>query len=331
VATSTSVVEAEEVNLAITYWNSTVNAFQEMAFGAEGAAATTPGVNLVSSAPSVDDPAALAQMFESATETSPDGVVLQALAADPFLRPVSDATAGGIPVIAIDAPPPEGAGVELWITNDNVQIGRDMIDELVKHIPEGTTGDVVIGNSGPDVPPLFLRVEGMVARLGELRPELTIIGPLSTEGATGTAAEIFQAWQGIVQANPDAVAYLAPDNNGGQALGLISEQTGKKMLIGGADLEPDALNKVASGSITFLASPEHWLKGYIAIKLLADHAQAGTPIPAGIWDSGHLIVNADNVDEIIARQADNESRTTALAPVGDAQIADPSGYLTPPG
>jgi hypothetical protein len=42
-----------------------------------------------------------------------------------------------------------------------------------------------------------------------------------------------------------------------------------------------------------------------------------------------LLVSADNVDDIIARQESPESVTAGMAPLGDEQIADPDGHLVP--
>ena len=92
------------------------------------------------------------------------------------------------------------------------------------------------------------------------------------------------------------------------------------------DLEPGAIEAVKNGTVTALVSPEHWLKGYIATKILADKAIDGTAIPACVWDTGGLVVNKDNIDAIAARQADDASMVTALAPVADEQIANQAQY-----
>lgn len=47
---------------------------------------------------------------------------------------------------------------------------------------------------------------------------------------------------------------------------------------------------MADGTVTALVSPEHWLKGYIALKLLADKAPEGKALPKGFWNPGQLTV-----------------------------------------
>ena len=155
------------------------------------------------------------------------------------------------------------------------------------------------------------------------------MGPLSTFGATGTPSENYTAWDGIIKTNPDALAYLAPGAQDAVSIGLYQQRNNVKFLAGGMDLEPPAIQAIQDGYVAAVVSPEHWLKGYIATKILADHAENGTPIPAGLWDTGGLVVNASNIDEIAARQADDASMAAALAPVGDDQIANQDQYLVP--
>lgn len=322
-------LEAGSIKLGIAYWDTRTYAFQLMLKGAEAVAAADPAIDLTSAAPDAGDPAKLLPMFQAMAQTQKDGIVLQTLAADPFYRPVKEATEAGIPVIAIDAPPPADAGVELFITNDNKGLGKMLAQEILKQVPADATGEIVIGTNGPSVPPLVMRVEGMIEEITAQRPNVTIVGPLSTMGATGTPSENYTAWDGIIKTHPDALAYLAPGAQDAVSMGLYQQRNNVKILAGGMDLEPPAIQAVQDGFVAAVVSPEHWLKGYIATKLLADHAENGTPIPAGLWDTGGLVVNSSNIDEIAARQADDATMAAALAPVGDEQIANQDKYLVP--
>ena len=320
-------VEEGSIHLGIAYWDTRTYAFQLMLKGAEAVAAADPAIDLASAAPDAGDPSKLLPLFQAMAQTQTDGVVLQALAADPFYRPVLDVTTAGTPVIAIDAPPPADAGVDLFITNDNVELGRMLAREILTSIPEDAQGEIVIGNNGPSVPPLIARVEGMVEVITAERPGVTIVGPISTFGTAGSPQENFSAWDGIWRQHPDALAYLAPGAQDAVSIALVQQRNDVELLGGGMDLEPAAIQAVKDGYIAALVSPEHWLKGYIATKLLAMHAKDGTEIPKGVWDTGGLVVNADNIDAILERQETDESMLAALGPVGDEQIADPSPYL----
>lgn len=315
------------IKLGIAYWDTRTYAFQLMLKGAEAVAAADPAIDLTSAAPDAGDPSKLLPLFQAMAQTQKDGIVLQALAADPFYRPVQQVTTNGTPVIAIDAPPPANAGVDLFITNDNVGLGAMLAEEILKSIPEDAAGEIVIGTNGPAVPPLMARVDGMTALIEKERPNVKVVGPISTYGTSGSPQENFSAWDGIWRQHPDALAYLAPGAQDAVSLGLIQQRNDVKLLAGGMDLEPGALDAVKAGYVAAIVSPEHWLKGYIATKILAAHAEDGTKIPVGTWDTGGLVVNADNIDEIIARQSSDEAMSAALAPVGDEQIANSSKYL----
>jgi ribose transport system substrate-binding protein len=52
-------------------------------------------------------------------------------------------------------------------------------------------------------------------------------------------------------------------------------------------------------------------------------------LPAGWWNPGALIVNRSNIDDIIARQRDEASRTRWFKAVVDKQFAHQSQYIKP--
>jgi ribose transport system substrate-binding protein len=317
--------QSAEKNVAFVYWNTTTNAFQEMALGVKQAVKESRGVNLVSTAPNSSNPSQVVSMFQSATQTSKDGIILQALVADIFARPVKDATAAGIPVIAIDAPPPANSGVDLFVSNDNFEVGRAVAREIIKGIPADAKGEIVLGTTGPGVPPLEHRLTGMQEIIKKERPNVTIVGPLNTAGATGTGStsENYEVWNGIIKAHPDALAFMAPSNTDAASLATYQRQTGKKLLVGGCDLEPIALQGVKDGYIKALGSPEHWLKGYIAMKLLIDKAQKGKAIPKGFWDSGALLITRANINAVIVRQGSEATRAAYFKPIAAKQLANP--------
>ena len=116
-----------------------------------------------------------------------------------------------------------------------------------------------------------------------------------------------------MKAHPDAVAYVGPGTQAAVSLSRIQRKPrAKKLLVGACDLDQVALEGVKDGYVEALISPEHWLKGYLAVKLMADAKQSGKPLPEGMWNSGALTVNDDNIDEIIARQKDAASRAGVL-------------------
>ena len=315
---------AKSVHIGLVYYESSVEAFQEMAYGGSYSAKTTKGVTLTEAAPSTENPTEQLADFQSTAQVATDGIVLQTLRGDLFLRPVQQATAKGIPVIEIDSPLPAGSGANLFVTNDNEALGEDLAKAMLAKVPASATGEIVIGNNGPAVPPLMQRVAGMEKVIKAERPGLTLVGPITT-GSTVT--DNLASWSSILRSHPDAVAYMAPSAQDASSIATLSRQSGKKYNAGGCDLASSALQGIKDGYITALASPEHWLKGYIAMSILTDHAQTGAKIPSGVWITPSLLVDSSNVDQIIARQATEASRAASFGAEAKAMVAEPTKYM----
>jgi ribose transport system substrate-binding protein len=316
---------AKDVTLAMITATTTQNAFQEMAFGAK-AAAGAEGIKLNSAAPNGINGPQEVQLFQAAMQTSKDGIATMTTTPDLFVRPFSQAVARGIPQVSVDTPPPPGSKVDTFVGNDNVQVGQVLANAILQRVPADAKGEIVLGNPIPGLPVLDQRVAGIKQVLQQKRPSIKLVGPLNT-GPEPT--QNFNAWTGIVKAHPNALAFLDPGDQAAVSLARIQQQTGKKLLVGGADVDPIALQAVKDGRVYALADPEHWLKGYIAIALLARRARDGTALPKGWWNPGASLVTSKNIDEILRRQQSNSTRAAWYKATVDKQLADPSAYLKP--
>ncbi|MEU5697181.1 sugar ABC transporter substrate-binding protein [Actinosynnema sp. NPDC020468] len=315
------------LKLAFVYATSTQNPFQEMAFGAKAAADDAGKVDLTLSAPTGINGSQQVSLFQSATRTATDGVALETLTPDLFVRPLNQATEQKVPLVAVDTAPPAGTKVDLFIGNSNTELGKALGEEFLKQVPENATGDVVLGNDIPGLAVLEQRLDGVKQVIQAKRPGLKILGPFDSGSEPTTN---FNKWNDIVKANPNAVAYLGVGAQDAVSLALIQKNSGRKFLAGSCDPDSSALQAVKDGYVFALASPEHWMKGYIALRLLADHAR-GKDLPKGWWNTGQLVVNSSNVDQIIARQADEGTRKAAFKAEADKQLANPAQYIKPIG
>jgi ribose transport system substrate-binding protein len=313
------------VNLALVTASTTQNVFQEITYGGEAAAAKQ-GVNLSVSAPNGVNPPAELNMFQAATQTSKDGIALDTTAPELFIRGDKEAVEEGIPIITADAPPPEGSGVETFVGNSNTSVGEAVAEELIKKIPKNESGEVVFGNDIPGLVLLEQRIEGMENVLKEERPNLKLAGPFNV-GSEPT--ENYNNWSNVVKAHPSAVAYMAPGDQDGVSLYRIEKQTGTHYLVAACDVDPIALEALAQGYVDVLGDPYHFLKGYIAVSLLAEHAKSGKEIPQGWWNPGSGIVTKENVAEIQKRESSTKARQEFFEPIGEEELKDPSKYVKP--
>jgi ribose transport system substrate-binding protein len=319
---------AKTAKVAFVYPTTTTNFAQEMALGAQAAADDTAGVKLTEAAPAEVNGPKQVQLFQAATRTSPDGVAMMTLTPDLFIRPLQTAGQKGIPLVAVDVPPPAGTqdAVKLLIGNSNEEIGNDLAKALLPKIPEGTKGQILIGTDTPGLPVLEQRNKGFMDVIKSERPGITFL----VFDAKQSPTDNFNTWSAQVKAHPDAVAYVGPGSQAAVSLTRIQRKPGaKKLLVGACDLDQVAMEGVKDGYVEALISPEHWLKGYIAVKLMADSAQSGKALPEGMWNSGALTVNKDNIDDILARQKDAASRSAYFKDEVSKQLGSPDQYLGP--
>jgi ribose transport system substrate-binding protein len=319
---------AKAVKLAFVYPTTTTNFAQEMALGAKAAAADTPGVQLTESAPAAVDGPKEVQLFQAATRASKDGVAMMTLTPDLFLRPLKSAVAANVPVVGVDTPPPEGAleTEKLLISNSNVEIGQLLAKALLPKIPKGAKGEILIGTDTPGLIVLEQRNQGFEQVIKKERPGIKFL----VFDAKQSPTDNYNTWSSQVKAHPDALAYVGPGSQAAVSLTRIQKQKGSKhLLVGADDLDPVALQGVKEGFVEALVSPEHWLKGYLAVKLMAQAAQGGKPLPEGLWNPGALIVNKKNIDEILQRQQSPSTRQSFFKPIVEKQLADQGKYLIP--
>ncbi len=323
-SSSSSTAKAKNANIAFIYDTTVENFAQEMALGAAAAGQQT-GISLTNVAPAQPVGAQQVSEFDSATQTSKNGIALATLFPDLFVRPLTTAQTDGIPLIAVNTPPPAGTTVTLFIGNDNVQLGDALANALLPKIPAGTKGQILIGTDTPGLPVLTARNQGFMTTIHAARPGITFVNFDSTQVPNTNLA----AWQSAVNAHPNAVAYVGPGSQDAASMAQIEQHSGKHYLVGADDLDPTALQGVANGLVTALVSPEHWLKGYIAVNLLAQHALTGKALPTGWWNPGYLVVNSANIKEIEARQATAASRLAWFKNEVTSELANPQKYIKP--
>jgi hypothetical protein len=198
---------------------------------------------------------------------------------------------------------------------------------LLPKIPKGAKGEIMMGTDTPGLPVLEQRNKGFQDVIKQERPGVTF----RVFDAKQSPTDNFNTWSSQVKAHPDALAYVGPGSQAAVSLSRIQRRGGKKLVVGACDLDPVALEGVRDGYVTALISPEHWLKGYLAIKLMAAAKQDGKDLPEGVWNSGALTVTKKNIDEIITRQKDAASRAAFFKDEVAKQLGNPDQHLSQPG
>lgn len=299
---------------------------QQMADGGKYAASKFDGVELqVSGPPGVDGPAEV-KLFQDLGRTATDGIAVENLAPDLFVRPMADIADKDIPLVAVDTVPLDGSNVNTYVGNDNAGIGRMLAEEAIRLLGPDASGTVVVGTTVPGVPVLDQRAQGIKDAFAEKLPNVEVLGPFETKIEPTLN---FGVWNGLVKANPNALAFLGTGDQDSYNLAKIKQENNGTYLTAGFDLNAATLRAVQDGTNFATLSPEHFMKGAVAIRMLAEAAKEGKALPEGWIDSGALLVTKDNVDEIIARQESDEAKDKWFGPELDKFFDDIASHTKP--
>lgn len=300
---------------------------KEMSEGFRAGAEIAGGVEAVATGPVTHDGLKQVELFRELATRTKGGIGVSAAAPELFAGPMAEAVASGIPVIAVAggqiAP---GAGVKLLIENDNYEMGQLLADEAIKRLPPNITGKVILGSNSPAQPALDQRAQGMRDRFAQRLPNVRLMGPLDTQR---DAPANLAAWQLLVAANTDAVAFLGTGDIDAVNLATIRASTQGTWLAAGFSLDPRALQGVKDGYLFASVSGEHFLKGAVGGWFLAEQAKDVRPLPEGWFVTPGLVVTSANVDEIMRRQVSEATKLAWFRPQIDALTAHPDRYLRP--
>ncbi|MCU1619743.1 MAG: sugar transporter substrate-binding protein [Modestobacter sp.] len=313
---------AADVHIAFIAADGSQNFSQEMMAGAE-AAGKELGVDVAVLAPTKLDGPAQVKMFQDATRTATDGIAVFTLTPDLLIRAEAQAVGQGLPVLAVDTAPPPDTKITSYVGNDNLGAGSLLAQAAIDAMAAGEasgSGSVVIGTSVPGVPVLDYRAQGMKDTFAKGAPGFTVLGPFDSKP---DPTQNSQAWSNLVNAHSDARVFLGTGDPDNASLARINRSVNGQYLTGAFDLNQAGLQAVQDGTNFALVDPQHFLKGYVAARLLIEHAMQGTELPQGWWVSPSELVTKDNVQEIMDRQQSSDTKLAWYRDVIDQEFANP--------
>ena len=296
----------------------------EMMGGFTEGAKDVAGVEVLATGTELVDGPKQVSIFEGLTATHPGGITIFTI--NPELFAPAQAAAGkqGVPLISLDTPPAPSSNVELLVSNDNVELGRQLADTIAAQLPPDAQGTIVVGTKSPGAQVLDERAQGLREEFAKRLPGVTVLGPLDTKQDPG---ENLKAWRLLVKANKHALAFLGTGEDAGN-LAKVRRETKGKWLAGAVTSVHDALLAIKAGDL-FAVSAEHWTEGMVAGRLQAQHATTGKELPTGWIMIPGLPITPDNVDEILARDASTAGRNAWSRRMTDEILGDPQTYLRP--
>ena len=287
---ATAPAQAKELqSLGITVPSLSNPYFTSVAAGAQAEARhINPKVKILSESPEYDLNKQSA-IFDTFIAAHVDAIIIAATDAAADAPLVKRAQASGIVVVGADSPVP---GVDAAVQTDNVQLGIDVCNDMVKHI--GGKGEVVILN-GPSVAPILARVKGCKEALAKY-PAVKLLsdnqnGKSSRSGGLDVMQSLLTRYQHI-----DAVFTV----NDQEAIGasLAARQLHRTdPLIFGVDGAPDAVAAIKDPATRILATgaQDPYAIAQRAVEL-AYGIMNGKPPAVRIEQLKPILVTRDNVD-----------------------------------
>lgn len=189
-----------------------------------------------------------ASNVENLISQGADVIVILAQDGTAILPSVANATANGIPVIAYDRLI-EDPGA-LYVTFDNVEVGRMEARAIFELVPEGNY--VIMKGNSADANADFLRA-GMEDVIGEAveAGDITIVGETYTDNWDPSIAQT-QMEQFLTAANNEVDAVLSQNDGmaGGVIAALEAQGLAGQVPVSGQDGDLPALNRIALGTQT---------------------------------------------------------------------------------
>ena len=256
---------------------------QTMALGGAYAASDVGGIDLQILGPAPTNNALEARMLTAASGTAKDGIVEENLAPPMFTKPLAQIVAKNIPVVAVDSAPTLGSNVTLFVGSDNYALGAALAQQVIKALPAKASGTIVVNDASLSTPVFGMRAKGAMDTLSKALPNVKVIEGNATCLSGGNAVCTANT-TALIKANAGALAFIGTGAIDGPTLAQLKKQQGSKAIVAGFAITPPALQAIKDGSELCTMSPEQYLKGYVATRLLAQAVASGKPLAKGWFD-----------------------------------------------
>lgn len=240
--------------------------------------------------------------FEQDLVTSPAGVLLHPMQADPFIEPINAAIDSGIEVVTFAADSPD-SNRTAYVTSDNRAEAAFAAEEIVKQV--GEEGEYAVlenpGQGNHD-----LRVTALIEYMETNYPGMKLVGRQATNQDSNKA---YQATGSILQANPGLDAMWIPEAGSAEGAAAAVLEAGADVLIIHADITPTTLDLIRDGTIHMSLNPNQVVQGYMGFMTLFmaahpelidpfnDYKESGyNPAQVPFIDNGFSVITAENAD-----------------------------------
>lgn len=268
------------------------NPFIQQIIDAAQMAARDLNVKLIVTGPAGAEGDAQLTAVQNLAASGVDGIATSVPAAS-MVKGLNTIIKAGTPIVMFNG---LGEGVNgPYVGEKSVESGRLLGKMVLEKIGGATAkGGVIVGNCYPGFPVLENRSKGVIESLTKA-PGIKIIGPSDVK--VDSAAN-FAAWQGLLAANPTALAMVglcAPDV---ESIGKVNAAAKSKTIGGGYDLTTGNLEALSNGTADISLGQTPFVQGYLPVQVLVDSIRNKIKINTpGFLNSGTEIVTATSVIE----------------------------------
>lgn len=170
-----------------------------------------------------------------------------------------------------------------------------------KYLAEKGAKHIVCHIQVPGAINLTERCKGVTDGATEAGAKVTVLEtPPNLDGDVTGTAEAFKA-AFIGDTSIDALVSCA--DFGAAAAANAVEQTGAKIMVSAFDFSPASLDRIKAGTQTMAIDQQPYLQGFLATSMLFAHLKYGTNISTNPVLTGPAIIDAANVEAVIAGAA----------------------------
>ena len=190
-----------------------------------------------------------------------------------------------------------GAATPLLIAPRDVRTGLAAGNLIISHLPKNPTGEVVAAIGVPGLKLCEDRKKGVDMAFAQNAHHVKVIwGNAADDDIKGPSD-----WQALIQAHPNALAFIGDCNSTAPAiLGRIHQQTSAKWLVTGSELDPRTPAYIKSGDVVGVTSASFWVEGYAAARVLYEQIAHKKYLNYKGWiDSGTQVIDSSNINQIV--------------------------------
>ena len=287
--------EGSDIALAGVLANTSDPFWQSIACGAQEEA-DARGVELDLYTSTAIDDNQMAQNFQTATLTEPNGMFVNPFNGNQFVAQYESLMQDGVPVVTATGTDPRTEYQVVFSDFDTAQFA----EEALSGVPEGS-GSMVYMGGAPGIPPLEGRTMPFLEAVAEARPDLT---RLEDEFSGFDINQATTDASSLIIANPDLRLIVAATGPDGVGAAAAIEQAGKagEITLIAFDAVPPEVEALRNGTITALIAQNPFEIGRQQVGALVDYLEEnpdGGPVSTDAEPVGipQRLLTAENIDD----------------------------------